>query len=130
MSGICVPAYQPPWRSRWVARGYLRSLRRLEHRQARPDLQGVAPYEGRRRGKAAPCFSAAQLQERWAAAKCGAVSLSHKEITALAGIWYRDLVMDHQDEPGNIGDWTLYQDFLRDGLVYFDPEGDGIKRAL
>jgi len=38
--------------------------------------------------------------------------------------------MDHQDEPGNIGDWTLYQDFLRDGLVYFDPEGDGIKRAL
>jgi hypothetical protein len=34
----------------------------------------------------------AQVQERWAAARDGAVSLTNKEITALAGIRYRHLL--------------------------------------
>jgi hypothetical protein len=54
--------------------------------------------------------------------------LTYKEITALAGLWYRDLLLDHQDEPGDADNWANYQDFLRDGLAYFDPESDGIKR--
>jgi hypothetical protein len=70
----------------------------------------------------------AQLHERWVAARDGAVALSHKEITALAGLWYRDLLADHQDEPGEADNWATYQDFLQDGLAYFDPDGDGIER--
>jgi len=62
----------------------------------------------------------AQLQERWAAARDGAVALSYKEITALAGLWYRDLLADHQDEPGEADNWATYQDFLREGLAYFE----------
>ena len=70
----------------------------------------------------------AQLQERWAAARKGAVSLSHKDIMALAGVWYRDLVMTHQDEPGDADNWEVYQDLLGEGLAYFDPDGDGIEQ--
>jgi hypothetical protein len=69
-----------------------------------------------------------QLQKRWVAARDGAVTLSHKEITALAGLWYRDLLADHQDEPGEADNWATYQDFLREGLAYFDSESDGIER--
>ena len=69
-----------------------------------------------------------QLQERWAAARNGAVSLSFKDIRALAGIWYRDLVTTNQDEPGDVEGWEIYQDDLGEGLAYFDPEGDGVKR--
>ena len=36
--------------------------------------------------------------------------------------------MDHQDEPGDADNWATFQDFLRDGLAYFDPERDGIER--
>jgi integrase len=70
----------------------------------------------------------AQLQERWATARDGAVSLSYKEIMALAGLWYRDLLVDHQDEPGDADNWATFQDFLRDGLAYFDPDSDGTER--
>src|SRR5262245_30401786 len=70
----------------------------------------------------------AQLQERWAAERRGAVSLSHRDILALAGLWYNDLVATNQDDPGNAEDWSIYQDLLGDGLAYLDPEGDGIER--
>jgi integrase len=66
-----------------------------------------------------------QLLQRWAAARKGAVSLSHREITALAGVWYRDLVLTHQDEPGDADGWSIFQDHLFDGLAYLDPTSDG-----
>ncbi len=46
----------------------------------------------------------------------------------LAGLWYRDLVTTNQDEPGDVEGWEIYQDDLGEGLAYFDPEGDGLKR--
>jgi integrase len=69
-----------------------------------------------------------QLQERWAAARKGTISLTHKQIVALAGLWYRDLVLTNQDEPGDPDNWDIYQSLLSDGLAYFDPEGDGVER--
>jgi integrase len=69
----------------------------------------------------------AQLEQRWAASRTGVASLSHKEVQSLAGIWYRDLVSTHEDEPGEADNWSIYQDQLGDGLAYFDPEGDGIE---
>ena len=70
----------------------------------------------------------AQFQERWAAARKGATSLSFREIEALAGLWYYDLVATNQDDPGEADNWSIYQDLLGDGLAYFDPEGDGVTR--
>jgi integrase len=69
-----------------------------------------------------------QLQERWAAARNGAVTLRYRDIVALAGLWYRELVMSHQDDPGDPDTWDIYQGLLHDGLAYFDPEGDGYHR--
>jgi integrase len=70
----------------------------------------------------------AQMQERWSAARSGATSLSAKDIEALAGDWYRDLIATHEDDPGDVDGWGVYQDFLYEGLAYFDPDGDGIER--
>ena len=70
----------------------------------------------------------AQIEQRWAAARTGAVSLSHQDIHALAGIWYRDLVATNESEPGEAETWSIYQDLLGEGLAYFDPEGDGVER--
>jgi integrase len=70
----------------------------------------------------------AQLEQRWAVARTGAVSLSHQDIHALAGIWYRDLVATNEAEPGEAETWSIYQDLLGEGLVYFDPDGDGVER--
>jgi Domain of unknown function (DUF6538) len=64
----------------------------------------------------------AQVQQRWAAARTGATSLSNREILALAGEWYRDLVRTHEDDPGDPDDWAIYQDLLGDGLQYFQLE--------
>jgi hypothetical protein len=64
----------------------------------------------------------AQVQQRRAAARNGATSLSHREILALAGEWYRDLVSTHEDDPGDPEDWAIYQDLLGDGLECFQLE--------
>ena len=67
-----------------------------------------------------------QLEQCWAAERNGAVSLSHKEIMALAGLWYRQMVADHEDDPGDAADWEVYQGLLADGLAYLDPDSDGV----
>ena len=66
-----------------------------------------------------------QLQRRWAGARKGAVALSNREVHALAGVWYRDLVVTHEDDPGDPDNWEIYQELLGEGLAYFDPESDG-----
>jgi hypothetical protein len=66
-----------------------------------------------------------QLQQRWAAARKGAVSLSNKEVHALAGLWYRDLISTHEDDPGDADNWEIFQEHLGEGLAYFDPDSDG-----
>ena len=47
-----------------------------------------------------------QLLQHWRAARNGVVSLSNRDVHALAGIWYRDLVNTHQDDPGDPDMWT------------------------
>jgi hypothetical protein len=42
-----------------------------------------------------------QLQERWVAAQDGAATSAHEEITAFAGLWCRELLADHRDQPGD-----------------------------
>ena len=69
-----------------------------------------------------------QLQQRWRAARNGVVTLSNRDVHALAGIWYRDLVTTHRDDPGDPDMLDVYQDHLRDGLAFLDPESDGIER--
>ena len=70
----------------------------------------------------------AQIHQRWAAAREGAVSLTARDIEALAGDWYRDLVGTNQDEPGDADNWSIFQELLGEGLAYLDPESDGIER--
>jgi len=69
-----------------------------------------------------------QLEQRWASANGRPVALTQREISGLAGIWYRDLVLTHQDDPGSIEGWEAYQDLLYDGLAAFDKSSDGIER--
>lgn len=69
-----------------------------------------------------------QLEQQWASAKGKAVSLTPREISGLAGIWYRDLVLTHQDDPGSVDGWEAYQDLLYDGLAPFDKDSDGTER--
>ncbi|SDR63796.1 Site-specific recombinase XerD [Rhizobiales bacterium GAS113] len=69
-----------------------------------------------------------QLQERWAAAAKGPVSLSHEEIMALAGVGYRDLVSEFRSDPGDSEGWEVYQEQLTDALAHFDETSDGVTR--
>ena len=69
-----------------------------------------------------------QLQQRWRAARTGVVTLSNRDVHALAGIWYRDLVTTRQDDPDDPDMLDIYQDHLRDGVAFLDPESDGIER--
>jgi hypothetical protein len=69
-----------------------------------------------------------QMEHRWNAERGGVVSLSHRDIHALAGVWYSDLISTHQDNPCDAEGWDIYQEVLHDGLADFDPNGDGIER--
>jgi hypothetical protein len=52
----------------------------------------------------------ALLRSRWDAVRRGPVELSHKQVLALAGEWYRSLVNEHEDEPGSEAGWDAYRD--------------------
>lgn len=41
-------------------------------------------------------------------------TLTNKQIHAIAEAWYRDLVWEHEDDPGDVEQWVLYQDLLSD----------------
>lgn len=89
----------------------------------------------------------AQLQMRWQAARIGEQTLTNKQIHEIAGSWYRDLVREHEDDPGDVEQWVLYQDLLSDAadednrsraarqlsrLIHLDPwlEARGYNLAL
>jgi hypothetical protein len=57
-----------------------------------------------------------------------ASSPSNRDVHALAGIWYRHLITTRQDDPDDPDMLDIYQDHLRDGLAFLDPESDGIER--
>ena len=42
-----------------------------------------------------------RLETRWRSIRAGTVSISHKEATAIAGEFYRDLVAANEDDPGD-----------------------------
>lgn len=67
----------------------------------------------------------AALRKRWEAVRQGPVELTHKQVLALAGEWYRALVSSHEDEPGSEVGWDAYRDVLINGLQYLDPDSDG-----
>jgi hypothetical protein len=59
----------------------------------------------------------AQLQQHWAAARKGAVSLSHQQLQALAGVWYRDLIATHEGDPGDLDSWDIYWSYWAKGSL-------------
>ncbi len=69
-----------------------------------------------------------QLEQRWASARGRAIKLTSREVSGYAGIWYRDLVLTHQDDPGSVAGWEAYQEQLFEGLECFDKESDGSER--
>ena len=69
-----------------------------------------------------------QFERRWASIRSDVSTLSHKRIQGLAGVWYRELVACHQDDPGDCEGWDEYQDQLNEGLAYLDPDSDGTRR--
>lgn len=44
---------------------------------------------------------AAEVDAQWRAIDQGPISLSHKELLALAGDFYRNKIVTHEDEPGS-----------------------------
>jgi integrase len=43
-------------------------------------------------------------------------ALSFKEIMAECGVWYREMLADHEDDPGSATGWEVWADLLRDRL--------------
>ena len=48
----------------------------------------------------------AEVAAQWAELRRGQQALTHKEIQALAGEFYRELVKAHENEPGSVDAWT------------------------
>lgn len=69
-----------------------------------------------------------QLELRWASARGRPNRLTTQEISGLAGVWYRNLVLTHQEDPGSVDGWEAFQDQLYDGLICFDESSDGSDR--
>lgn len=69
----------------------------------------------------------AQVQLRWAAERKGTVTLDKRRLSQLAGEWYRELLSEHESNPGEAFHWEQYADLLHDGLVFLDPSSDGIE---
>lgn len=53
--------------------------------------------------KSAYLKAAAELEARWSSLRQGTKRISHKEATAIAGEFYRRLVSDHENDPGDAG---------------------------
>ncbi|MCX5513751.1 site-specific integrase [Kaistia algarum] len=68
---------------------------------------------------------AAQVEALFKAERTGPVELSFKQIQALAGVAYRQLVSANEDEPGRPRDWQRFRTLLGDAADYLDPDGDG-----
>jgi integrase len=62
----------------------------------------------------------AHLEKTWDGLRRGTRTLTHREAVALAGEWYREVVADHEEEPGPHEGWTLNREFLGDALLHFD----------
>ncbi|TDX76218.1 hypothetical protein EDE05_117100 [Neorhizobium sp. R1-B] len=58
--------------------------------------------------------AAAEIELRWHQLSAGRISISQKQATAIAGEIYKELVADHEDNPGKKGSWTgrLYLDYM------------------
>jgi hypothetical protein len=51
--------------------------------------------------KSAYVKAAAELEARWSSLRQGTKRVSHKEATAIAGEFYRQLVSSHEEDPGD-----------------------------
>src|SRR5438067_9668729 len=71
-----------------------------------------------------------------AQASGGPVTLTHKQIIALAGRWYIQKVQEHEDNPGDALGWEVWADGLRDTYLdenripdFVGTEADKLLRA-
>ena len=69
----------------------------------------------------------AQIQSRWQAARNGTRSLTNRQVHEIAGDWYRDLVREHEDEPGDVEQWELFQDLLS-GRNFLRPSVEEVRQ--
>lgn len=60
-------------------------------------------------GKARQAVALAYLERQWEAIRKGPVGLTHKQVVALAGEAYRDLVQAREDNPGKAEGWQLLE---------------------
>lgn len=67
----------------------------------------------------------AQVEALFKAERTGPLDLSFKQIQALAGIAYRRLVADNEEDPGQPHDWAMFQSLIADAAEYLEPDDDG-----
>jgi len=70
----------------------------------------------------------AQVEALFKAERAGPLDLSFKQVQALAGLAYRRLIADNEEDPGRPHDWTMFQSLVADAAEYLDPDGDGETR--
>jgi integrase len=68
-----------------------------------------------------------QVEKRWALARQSSPQvLTHREIISLAGFWYREIVSENEDDPGDPEGWDVVREGIVDALNYFDEPEDGV----
>lgn len=78
-------------------------------REEKRSLRTKDPQEAKR----AHARVAADVERRWAGLRLGAVGLDHREVHALAGEVYRNMVARHEREPGAAWGWSVVADQQR-----------------
>ncbi len=71
--------------------------------------------------------AATQVEALFKAERTGPIDLTFKQTQALAGLAYRRLVADNEDDPGRAEHWELFRELVADAAEYIDPDGDGIQ---
>lgn len=70
----------------------------------------------------------AQVEALFKAERTGPLDLSFKQVQALAGIAYRRLIADNEEDPGQPHDWAMFQSLIADAAEYLEPDDDGEMR--
>ena len=71
--------------------------------------------------------AASQVEALFQAERTGPLDLTFKQVQALAGLAYRRLIADNEDEPGKSEHWEMFRTLVADAADYLDPNADGIQ---
>lgn len=88
-------------------------------------LRTKDPAEAAKRAPAA----LRKIEQEFAAARAAlspARKLTHREVIALCGAFYREIVAHWEDDPGSAEDWELFADQLYDALERDDATGEPV----